>query len=623
MQSLKYKLLAVSVLLLVTLAGGLYWVSYTQMREAMMEAAAGEIASIAEGEAGLVGNWLDERKRALQALAELAPAEEDPETPVRVRLVTSSSNFADIFLIYPDNRSVFASGWIPTPDFVGTERAWFKAARSAGKPVVTTPFTDARTKRMIVTVATPVAGGGVVAGDVFIDALVKQLQARPLRADGFSFLVSRDGTLIAYPEAGHAGKKLEELAAGLDVERLQQLAENRTTQVFEIGGERKVIGIQSVAGSEWMVGLAMDEAQLYAPISRLSYTFGGVIGALLLVLLATGSVVISRMLGGLSVLQDAMRDIARTNDLSHALPVKGRDEIAQTSAAFNAFVASLRELLQSLRAGAGQVATGVGGASRLVGGVAGGARALADASSTNAATLEEITVSIAQIADGAQQADTLVRSTQGELEASAQGMRSLCVDMEGTAGTVRALEDVLGVLGTRSQEISGITDVIRDIADQTNLLALNAAIEAARAGEQGRGFAVVADEVRKLAERTAQATQEIAGMVSTIREETAQAVGDVNRTVASVEGGVAVTREAAAQIERIRRAMGEVVAKMGEISHSTSEQQVATTQIAQSTEQINGQVQENDCSLQGISTTLGELDTAARRMDAEFGRFRF
>ena len=113
------------------------------------------------------------------------------------------------------------------------------------------------------------------------------------------------------------------------------------------------------------------------------------------------------------------------------------------------------------------------------------------------------------------------------------------------------------------------------------------------------------------------------GMVSTIREETAQAVGDVNRTVGSVEGGVAVSRDAAEQVERICRAMGEVVAKMGEISHSTSEQQVATTQIAQSTEQINSQVLENDSRLQDVSSTLTTLDTAARRMDAEFGRFRF
>ena len=169
---------------------------------------------------------------------------------------------------------------------------------------------------------------------------------------------------------------------------------------------------------------------------------------------------------------------------------------------------------------------------------------------------------------------------------------------------------------------SRVVTVIRDIADQTNLLALNAAIEAARAGEQGRGFAVVADEVRKLAERTAQATLQISTMVGAIRDETTRAVGDVNQTVTAVEEGVGLTREAVDNIHAIRAAMQEVVSKMNEIAHSTTEQHNATTLIAQSTEAINGRVLENDETLQHVSQTLQQLSSSAGKMDAEFGKFR-
>ena len=164
--------------------------------------------------------------------------------------------------------------------------------------------------------------------------------------------------------------------------------------------------------------------------------------------------------------------------------------------------------------------------------------------------------------------------------------------------------------------------MIRDIADQTNLLALNAAIEAARAGEQGRGFAVVADEVRKLAERTAQATLEISHRVDSIRQETGNVVSDMKRTVEAVDAGVVLTQTAAGEISAVRESMDEVVSKMNDIALSTTEQHKASTLIAQSTEAINNQVIGNDDALHSVSSALTELSGTAERMQGVFGRFK-
>ncbi|MCL6264306.1 methyl-accepting chemotaxis protein [Craterilacuibacter sp. RT1T] len=620
MQSLRYKLLAVSALLLVTLAATLYGVSYSQMRTAMVAAADGEITSIVDGEAELVGNWLQERQRVMTELVEVAGREEPLPG---FQLLARSGDFVATYAAYGDGSTLFSDGWEAPADYQASTRDWFKAARTAGKPVVTAPYVDADSKRMMVTVAAPLSDGGAVAGDVYIDALAKQLQAREIQANGFAFLAGRDGTLIAYPQAELAGKKLETVASGLSAERLQQLASEHEPVVFKFGERSMAVGVKAVPGSDWLVGVAMDEAELNAPATRLGYTLAATSAAILAVLLIVGSLVIGRMLAGLGVLKNAMVDISQGDaDLTRSLPVAGRDEIAQTAEAFNAFVLRLNALFAGLKQDASSVVAGVGDASLLVGQVADSSRSLSDVSSSNAATLEEITVSVAHIADSARQANTLVRDTGSALGNSADNITRLSDGMEGTVNAVRALEGMLSGLSSRSQEISGITDVIRDIADQTNLLALNAAIEAARAGEQGRGFAVVADEVRKLAERTAQATQQIAGMVGAIRNETSQAVGDVNKTVIAVEAGVEVTRAAAEQIGQVRHAMGEVVDKMGEITHSTTEQQEATTLIAQSTEQINSQVVENDGRLQEVSATLRALDQAAGQMDGEFAKFK-
>uniref|UniRef100_A0A8W7P319 Methyl-accepting chemotaxis protein n=1 Tax=Anopheles coluzzii TaxID=1518534 RepID=A0A8W7P319_ANOCL len=408
-----------------------------------------------------------------------------------------------------------------------------------------------------------------------------------------------------------------EILSGLNHEFDSALKGQSSVQV-RMADQDMLLSVQRIPDSDWLIGLATHKDDILAPLNTLLLTVAGLSALVFALLIPLAGVLLGRMLGGLVALKAAMEDIAHGDgDLTLRLKDEGQDEIAATARAFNQFVTQLATLFRGLRDNAGGVVAGVGEVSGQVLDVADSARSISDMSSSNAATLEQITVSIAHIADNAREADQLATATG----TGPGGLLRLADGMESTVQSVRSLESMLAALEQRSLQISGITDVIRDIADQTNLLALNAAIEAARAGEQGRGFAVVADEVRKLAERTAQATVQIAGMVSAIRSETGKAVGDVQQTVTVVNDGVVLTQQAVSTIQSIRHSMLEVVSKMSEISHSTQEQHNASTLIAQSSEQINSRVLENDEMLQQASATLQSLAGRAGQMNGEFAKF--
>ncbi|MDN5515476.1 MAG: methyl-accepting chemotaxis protein [Pseudomonas sp.] len=301
----------------------------------------------------------------------------------------------------------------------------------------------------------------------------------------------------------------------------------------------------------------------------------------------------------------------------------GRDEVSVLLDAFATMQDRLRDMIGQIRAGAGQLVASAQSISSASSQLSVSAQEQSQAASSMAATVEELTVSINHVADNANEAHGLSSESGRQSADGGAVIQETLGSMQRIADTVQGAATQIAELGQHSDQISSIVNVIKEIADQTNLLALNAAIEAARAGEQGRGFAVVADEVRLLAQRTANSTQEITEMIKKIQTGTRNAVSNMEVGVQQVNGGLVQAGQAGDAIVSIRAASERVVGVVDQISLALREQTVASQDVARNVERIAQMSMENSEAVSDTSRTAHDLQQLAVSLDKNVAFFRF
>lgn len=315
--------------------------------------------------------------------------------------------------------------------------------------------------------------------------------------------------------------------------------------------------------------------------------------------------------------------LAQSNsDLTQRVEVSGKDEIGQAGEAFNLLMSSIQGIIRNVSESAEQVRHGAVQVSDATTRVTSGSQSQSEAASAMAAAMEQMAVSIDQVAEHASDAQ---KTTAQSGELSSRGgevILHVVNDMRSIAETVNQSSTIIQDLGKQSDEIFSIVQVIKGVADQTNLLALNAAIEAARAGEQGRGFAVVADEVRKLAESTTHSTQVIAGMIDKIRAGTKDAVGSMEVCVNQVNKGVEMAGQAGESITQISSGAQQVSHVVSDISSAIREQSIAISEVARNVERVAQMSDENHATAQNAASTVRNLEELAEVLESTVAKFK-
>ncbi|MFC3681816.1 methyl-accepting chemotaxis protein [Bacterioplanoides pacificum] len=494
-------------------------------------------------------------------------------------------------------------------------RPWYKQARQQGKQIVTAPYVDASTGELVITFAQP-TDNGVLAGDVALTAVVNQVLDIDLGEHGYAALLDAKQQFMVHPDKALIGKPISQF---LSAAQLQPGA----IVTADFNQHHSLLGLYPIAGSDWQVLLVTPEKEAYASLAALRWS-SWVTGILTIVIVTLISgVIISRLLKPLANLGVVMSDIAQGEaDLTKRLEVEQNDEIGALSHSFNVFVGSIHELVSQSMDSSRELDT-------LSSSARNNAEENNQAVQLQQSEISQVAVAVNELSstssEVASNASDTAGAAQNATEEGQSGITNAEENKRRMGRLTSQIDDATGVitqLDEQAQQITGILATIQGIAEQTNLLALNAAIEAARAGEQGRGFAVVADEVRTLSQRTHEATGEIQEMIDNLKQHSQSAVNIMQTSKNLTDETADSAAEVSQSLAVIAGALGDISERSQNIANASREQHAATEEISRIATAIQSASDDLAGNVAEAMNQSGQLHSLSTTIAGNLSRFR-